>query len=226
MATSDNVEAGAPGESLETTSTLLQRWLNGDDQAASEVFSRYVGRLVWYIRDRLSTKYSRRFDAEDVAQSAFQSLFRGVGQGQYVIRPDQELWPLLVTIALNKLRNSVRHHRTHGRDVAKEIHGDTHSQGGFDMVGTMATILRADDGIGFVDFADELENLLARFQPDRRKILEMLLTGSSVEEIASEMKLSDRQIRRILKEKIQPALEQWQARSEDKENAVNRQSRP
>ena len=147
-----------------------------------------------------------------------------MGQGQYVIRPDQELWPLLVTIALNKLRNSVRHHRTHGRDVAKEIHADNFGERGSDMVGTMAAILKADDGIGFVDFADELENLLARFQPDRRKVLEMLLTGCTIEEIASEMHLSDRQIRRILKEKIQPVLEQWQARSE--ENAVNRPPGP
>ena len=55
---------------------LLERIREGDEQAATELFDRYVDRLIELARSRLSPKLARRLDPEDVVQSACRSFFR------------------------------------------------------------------------------------------------------------------------------------------------------
>ncbi len=60
----------ADDESIE----LLSRIRQGDEQAATDLFERYVERLIRLAQSRLSAKLQRRIDAEDVVQSVYRSL--------------------------------------------------------------------------------------------------------------------------------------------------------
>jgi DNA-directed RNA polymerase specialized sigma24 family protein len=82
---------------------LMQRFREGDQQAAAALFQRYVGKLVSLAQRRLSAQLGRRIDAEDIVQSAFRSFFRGTRDGRFQIEPGQELWRLLAVMTVTKL---------------------------------------------------------------------------------------------------------------------------
>jgi hypothetical protein len=53
---------------------LLEKYRQGDDQAATELFRRYVSRLTVLARARMAPKIARRFDPEDVVLSAYRTF--------------------------------------------------------------------------------------------------------------------------------------------------------
>ena len=61
----------------ENSINLLQRWRDGDEAAATEIFERYVNRLCGLARTQLSQRMQRRVEPEDIVQSAYRSFFRG-----------------------------------------------------------------------------------------------------------------------------------------------------
>ncbi len=81
----------ADEESIE----LLNRFRGGDDDAARELFDRYVHRLIGVARNRLSVKLARRVDPEDIVQSAYRSFFRGADDGNYSL--EAQWRPVAVT---------------------------------------------------------------------------------------------------------------------------------
>src|SRR5262245_49776131 len=92
----------------ERSGDLLARWRTGDQQAAVELFRRYVDRLIALVRSRLSAKFSRRLDAEDVVQSVYRTFFAEARDCRFDLQHGGDLWRLLVTIALHKLQHQVR----------------------------------------------------------------------------------------------------------------------
>jgi hypothetical protein len=82
----------------ETSAELLARYRNGDDDAAEELFCRYVTRLTSLARTRLSPKLATRTDPEDVVLSAYRSFFVGVRKGRFRLRRSGDPWRLLVSI--------------------------------------------------------------------------------------------------------------------------------
>src|SRR5262249_61833539 len=103
------VAASAPvGWERVDDASLLARWREGDQQAAAEIFRRYVGRLIGIVQARLSAKLARRVDPEDVVQSAYRSFFAGARNGQYDLPLGRDLWRLLVAITLHKLPDQVK----------------------------------------------------------------------------------------------------------------------
>src|SRR5947207_8697176 len=84
---------------------LISAYRQGDEAAASALFERYYLRLLELIRRQLGWKLREVEGSTDVAQSVLKSFFSQIRQNRVEIGPDNSLWPLLVTIALNKLRN-------------------------------------------------------------------------------------------------------------------------
>src|SRR4051794_21274922 len=101
---------GSPGS---VTNWLLRL----DDEAARRIWERYVRRLLNVAQQDLERAVQARLGAEDVVQSAFRSYFRR--RADYDLADRDELWSLLVTITLNKVRNANRHHRRKKRDVRR-----------------------------------------------------------------------------------------------------------
>ncbi len=50
---------------------LVELFRRGDDDAAEQLFKRYIDRLITMAHNRLSSKLAGRVDAEDVVQSVF-----------------------------------------------------------------------------------------------------------------------------------------------------------
>ncbi len=54
-----------------------------DQEAAQQIYERYIERLVGLARTRLGTGSHRVADEEDVAHAAIKSLFEGISQGRF-----------------------------------------------------------------------------------------------------------------------------------------------
>lgn len=174
---------------------LLQRWREGDEQAADELFEAYIDGLLAYVRRRMSPALARRLDPEDVVQSVYRSFFTRARDGQYVIERSGDLWRLLLGISFNKLQSQVEHHTAGKRSFRKESH---------------AVASDAEDGTAFqlavggptveevLAVSEELERLVASLPERHREILDRRLQGESIPDIAASVGRSERSIRRIL----------------------------
>lgn len=171
---------------------LLSRYRDGDQQAADELFARYMERLTVLARTRLAPKLARRIDPEDVVLSAYRSFFIGASEGRFLLRRSGDLWKLLVRMTLHKLYRQAAHHTAEKRSVDLEF--------------------RIDDNDGLVDFcvsrepmpdevvalSDDLEVLMADLPLLARRVLELRLQGEKLAEIAVEVNHSERTVRRML----------------------------
>ena len=59
---------------------LLERYTQGDIDAAGEICNRYLSRLVALAEARISPVLQSRFDGADAVQSALRSFFFRAGQ--------------------------------------------------------------------------------------------------------------------------------------------------
>lgn len=181
---------------------LLARWQSGDEDAAEQIFERYVKRLIGLARTKLSGKMQRRVQPEDIVQSAYRSFFRRARQGDYSLERSGDLWRLLAAITVNKARGQVEYHRAKKRSVDQEAS----ASGSFSKFGVepreVARDPTPDEAIALVE---ELEAFLATLEPLERNVLELRLQNQNTEEIAESVQRSTRTVRRIL-ERAQVSL--------------------
>src|SRR4051794_20016718 len=104
----------------EPSVVLLEKYRQGDDQAATELFRRYVTRLTVLARARMAPKIARRFDPEDVVLSAYRTFFVRARNGQFTLSRSGDLWRLLVGIMLKKLYHQTAQHTAAKRSVDRE----------------------------------------------------------------------------------------------------------
>ena len=91
--------------------TLLRRFQNGEDDAATALYLRYAKRLQRLAELQTGEELAVRLDPEDIVQSVFRTFFRRAAQGHYEIPDGEELWKLFLVIALNKIRAIAQYHR-------------------------------------------------------------------------------------------------------------------
>src|SRR5687768_11333472 len=63
--------------------SLLRRYRRGEEDAATELYLRYAGRLRVLADTRASPELKQRVDPEDIVQSVFRTFFRRAAVGQY-----------------------------------------------------------------------------------------------------------------------------------------------
>ena len=179
----------------DTALRLLEQWRAGSQEAARQLFHLYVGRLTALARSRLSPKLARRFDAEDVVQSAYRSFFAAARGNAYDLKHGGDLWQLLVAITLHKLQNKVHHHK-----AKKRAFGAERSFGSEDsLLGINAQRLAQGPSPGeAVALVDELEHIMKSLEPVPRRVLELRLQGYGHYEIATQVGRSVPTVRRIL----------------------------
>lgn len=98
---------------------LLNRFRAGDDDAALQLYYRYAERLFCLASKNTPAELAPRFDPEDIVQSVFRTFFRRAANGQYEAPEGDELWKLLLVMALNKVRSRGAYHRATKRDIRK-----------------------------------------------------------------------------------------------------------
>ncbi len=172
--------------------SLIARVREGSQDAATAFYSRYAQRLLALAKARTGNDLAARLDAEDIVQSVFGSFFRGANQGLYDAPSGEEIWGLLLVIAMNKIRVKGRHHRAAKRDVRKTLGGDSLLAVGVDSPETdeaAHTLLRL-----------VLDEVLARLPVGHREIVQLRLEGHEVGEIAKMSAKSMRTTERVLQE--------------------------
>lgn len=172
---------------------LIDLWRKGDENAARQIVERYVDRLVVLARRRISQRLASRVDPEDIVQSVFRTFFVRLKEGQFTFADQDDLCKLLVRITLHKTLRQVAFHKAAKRDPNMET-----EQGEHHREQLMALLDKEPTPEAEVAFVDQLESFLSLLRPQERKILEMRLQGYSNDEIAQELGIYDRKIRRVI----------------------------
>ena len=177
-----------------TSAELLLRCEKGDEDAADELFARYVERLTRLARARLSPRLARRTDPDDVVMSAWRSFFVGARAGRFAVRRSGDLWRLLASITLHKVYRQARRHSAERRAISAERSLD---RGADDPLRVANREPSPEEAIAL---ADELELVMARLDACSRRVLELRLQGEQLAAIATATGRSERTVRRILAE--------------------------
>lgn len=174
----------------------MRRWENGDQQAAQELWDRYVSRLIGLARVRLSDRMKRRVEPEDVVQSAYRSFFRKAGEGKFTLNKSGDLWRLLATITVMKVRGQVEFHTAQKRGIYAEASADGKSEYRVSPEAIVEEPSPQDAAV----IIEELEAAMQDLAPLQRKIFELSLQNLSEAEIAEEVQRSGRTVRRTLQQ--------------------------
>lgn len=135
-------------------------------------------------------------------QSACRSFFRRVQDGQFEFDADDDVWKLLVTISLNKLRSQVRKHSAAKRDAGQEL---SRSSNEIPDEFHMEKLSETPSPVEAFIFTEMIERVSAKLGADHAVLLQLRMEGHSRQEIADALQTSDRSIRRML-DNIKAAL--------------------
>ncbi len=167
---------------------LLARFRAGDEDAALQLYFRYANRLLRLASKETSGDLGSRFDPEDIVQSVFRTFFRRAATGQYEAPEGDELWKLLLVMALNKLRTRSSYHRARKRDVRK-----TQSIEASDSRLDPACQEEAKNVLRL-----SIEEIIEQQPESHRDIIRRRIEGHNVQEIADSLRRSKRTVERVL----------------------------
>lgn len=164
---------------------LLKDYVDGNRDAATEIYNKYVSRLIALARKKISPKLNPRFDAEDVVQSAYRSFFRKAKDEKIVLTRSGDLWRVLASFTFHKTLKRIEQETGDGNHPDREVRGSVWLSGAIqgepppDQVASVLEILQL-----YMD----------RLSPRDRLILELRLQGESTVEIAEELKQHTQQL--------------------------------
>lgn len=171
---------------------LLVELRNGNEEAAAQLYNRYARRLRALAEKQTGKDLANRFDSEDVIQSVFRCFFERARNGLYDVPTGGDLWPLLLVIALQKVRAYGSHHRARRRDVRREQ--DAEEAG----IRQASPRLTPDEPQSLLKLI--AEETLELLPPLHRQVARWRLEGYDHEEIAVKTGRSKRTIERIFQE--------------------------
>lgn len=171
---------------------LVQRYRQGDPQAADELFAYYAQRLSRLAEQFIARRLGGRIEGDDVVQSVFRTFFRRCAAGEFRIDSSAQLWQLLVKITMLKARAQGRRHTAGKRDVRLE-------QAGGDGDWLAAVADREPGPEEAVILMDQVEALLQGLPELHCRVLELRLGGHSVADIATQLHVARQTVYRAMK---------------------------
>ncbi|MGF1579072.1 MAG: RNA polymerase sigma factor [Gemmataceae bacterium] len=171
----------------------LELWRSGNEEAARELFDRYVEKLLHLVSQRINHRILGRVDAEDVVQSVFGTFFKRVRAGELQATNPDDVGKLLFRIALRKTFRQITFHQQGKRDARLESGTSDESQ----FLDSLA-LSREPTPEEASLLLDQADHFLSQLEPTDRRICELRLEGYNNAEIAQKLEISDRRIRRLL----------------------------
>lgn len=159
---------------------------SGSEDAAEVLYERYAGRLFGLARGQMSGTVRSLSDPEDIVQSAFRSLFRGVSEGTFQAPEGRSIWNLLAVIAVNKVRR--RSSRNRSVQAMTSVSSGDETSGPID----------AQAGPSPEQMDTALRESLEHLESSDQAIAMLRLQGYQVDEIAEQLGRSVRTIERAL----------------------------
>ena len=174
---------------------LLARYRDGDEEAAEQIFERYVHRLVGLARNHISDRLGTRVDPEDVVQSVYRSFYRRASDGQFTLGTSGDLWKLLAMITVNKVRKQANFHQRQKRDTRREQNASGSPTQTDREVEIFVEEPNTEEALAAMD---ELNIVMESLDEQQRAILELRLSGYELSQIAQQIRRSERTVRRAL----------------------------
>jgi RNA polymerase sigma factor (sigma-70 family) len=171
---------------------LLQQIQEGSQEAARQFLDRYGRYILRVIRRQLHDKLRGEFDSQDFLQDVCLSFFRRPPSPEKF--PDQEaLRRFLCNLARNKVVDRVRHRRAQ-RFAPERIH----SLDGSARYEARHLVGREPAPSESLRAADAINPCVFEGYPDPEQIVRMVRDGCSREEMARVLRVSVRQVTRLL----------------------------
>jgi RNA polymerase sigma factor (sigma-70 family) len=162
------------------------------DEAARLVWEHYFRDLLTLAHRHIGWRIRQRVDAEDVLQSVYASVCRRQQRGDFELYDRDDFWKLLVTVTLNKIRNTARWHRRAKRDVDRVVPLPDEGPG----PSLAAAGPTPDEAVAL---AEELEHRIRSLaDPLLMQVALKKLEGLTNKEIAEELDYTERTIERKL----------------------------
>lgn len=174
-----------------TDQTLIRRFREGSQDAASEIYLRYAKRLQATAKKQTSTDLAVRKGADDIVQSVFRTFFRRVAVGQYEVVDGEDLWKLFLVIALNKIRTAAEYHRAQKRDVRRSKSVDS------DLYRALSG-RQNDEQVAMLVLQMTIEDILEKIPESNRELVRYRIEGFSVAEVAEKSGRALRSVERVL----------------------------
>jgi len=169
---------------------LVSLWHSGSQDAARVLLARYEVRLIALVASRLNRKYRDGIAPEDVVQSAMGSFFRVTRAGANLsikLESTASAWNILATFVRRKLSRALER-----ETAAKRGGGQTRVS-----LDDLEPDLRTEPSTTEADeFLAEIQSLLSS---DQSQLLELLLENATQKEIAEQLGVDERTIRRRIK---------------------------
>jgi RNA polymerase sigma factor (sigma-70 family) len=193
--------------SEEPVTVWIRQLQGGEADAVQPIWNYFCRRLTQLARVRLPEKIRRSYDEEDVAVSAFHSLYRAVQSNRIVRIDDRDnLWRVLVLIAERKMAHRLRDEhaakRTVKRTVTDSFFGKPEDQDrDVRPAGIDALVSREPTPEFAVEVAETCEGLMESLQDDSlREIARLRLENYTSAEIAERLHCTRRTVDRKLLE--------------------------
>ena len=166
---------------------LLRRWKVGDERAADVIVDRYAIRLIALVASKMNQRFRNTVDPEDIVQSAMGSFFTAARQSRLQVSQSVALWHLLATFAKRKMLRSIE------RQTAAKRGSDLNRipiENGLERWAT-------DPSLQLAPAVDDLLAAISKELPaDLQEILDRLMLSQTQQEIAAELRITERTVRR------------------------------
>ncbi len=175
---------------------LMRRLQEGSEEAARELVDKYGSHILRVVRRRLHHKLRSRFDSADFVQAVWASFFASrAALGKF--QTAEEIVAFLARLAQNKVIDETRHQLyTRKCDLGREQSLDDSA-----AAVRPSEVAAAQPTPSEVAVAHDLWDHLVQKQPVHyQRILALRRLGCTYREIADQMGLNEKTIRRVLDE--------------------------
>ncbi len=177
---------------------LMEQLLSGSEEAARVLLDEYGRHILRAVRQRLPKDLRPKFDSLDFTQDVWASFFADLPSGKTFNSP-QALIAYLTRMAQNKVVDTVRQRFGKKFDVNREESLERKTEGVEDRI----PLKSPDASASQIFIAKETwEGLLAGMNPVHRRIMVLLRGGKRPAEIAVELKVSEKTVRRVIEKAL------------------------
>ncbi len=170
---------------------LMERVRAGSDEAVEQMLQLCRPQIYRIVRRRLGKELRSQYDSDDFVQSVWQAFFEHRSRILQFSQPDS-LVAFLSQVASNKVVNACRKRLNAGNEHAKREPLLNDVKPGSDE------LTSEDPTPSEVAIKQEDWDQLVEGQPDRqRRMIEMRANGARVADIAAELNVSPRTVRRV-----------------------------
>ncbi len=166
--------------------SLIVRVRDGSEDAATELYQRYSDRIFGLVRSKMADGLKAQVQPEDIVQSVFKSIFRGVAAGGYDAPEGGTLWQLMAVVAIHKIRRNASVRQAKKRDARRTESADAIE--GFNP----------ESNGSAEEFEVAIRESIECLRSAEKEIVLLRVQGFTVEEIADQSGRSRRSVERIL----------------------------